>query len=349
MADSSYVYLINPAFQFMNVSGKPLTDGYINLYISGTRSKYYAFSDFEGTLHPFNIPLNSLGSAVVLVSPAHSYDVYVYNSLGTLQMSRYNITPATGEGTVITDVTTLTSDDNTVDISVNSSTEYDLSIANQISSLKSYADQAESDAVLTSKSYTDTSISNKKDKQTALEYTGSATKTVKKITQNANGEMNVEFEDIDFIDEAVNVDITSEDNSVQVYETTDIHTNTKKFDLSVNYNKWRDLICKPYNSTIDLAIINAGYYNGFLNFNGTVVNNAGTFTTNAVNYLFTVEGISLKLDFRNYYGSGAYNSSVNLFPCAMAGLKNSNLFYIFPTQTCNMFYFNCTVPVNLLE
>ena len=102
MADSSYVYLFSPTFQFMNISGKPLADGYIEVYISGTRSKYYAYSDFDGTLHPFKIPLNALGSAVVLVSPAHSYDVYVYNSLGVLQMSRYNITPATGDAPVIT-------------------------------------------------------------------------------------------------------------------------------------------------------------------------------------------------------------------------------------------------------
>lgn len=100
MADSSsvnvtYVYLFSPTFQFMNISGKPLVDGYIEVYISGTRSKYYAYSDFDGTLHPFKIQLNALGSAVVLVSPAHSYDVYVYNSLGVLQMSRYNIIPAT--------------------------------------------------------------------------------------------------------------------------------------------------------------------------------------------------------------------------------------------------------------
>ena len=134
MANTS-VYLISPTFQFMNVSGKPLVDGYINLYVSGTRSKYYAFSDFEGTLHPFNIPLNALGSAVILVSPAHSYDIYVYNALGTLQMSRYNITPATGEGTVITDVTTLTSKDGTVDITANSSTDYDLSIATKIATI----------------------------------------------------------------------------------------------------------------------------------------------------------------------------------------------------------------------
>ena len=234
MANTSYVYLINPTFQFMNVSGKPLVDGYVNLYISGTRSKYYAFSDFEGTLHPFNIPLNALGSAVILVSPAHSYDIYVYNALGTLQMSRYNITPATGEGTVITDVTTLTSKDNTVDITANSSTDYDLSIATKIAELKAYTDQAKNEAIESANTSIAELNDKKKDKQNELTFDGSATKTIKKITQYPNGELNVEFADIDLPQEVPNVEITSEDSSVNITSSVDAGTNTKTFDLSVN-------------------------------------------------------------------------------------------------------------------
>lgn len=233
MANTS-VYLISPTFQFMNVSGKPLVDGYINLYVSGTRSKYYAFSDFEGTLHPFNIPLNALGSAVILVSPAHSYDIYVYNALGTLQMSRYNITPATGEGTVITDVTTLTSKDGTVDIKANSSTDYDLSIATKIAELKQYTDQAKNDAIESANTSIAELNDKKKDKQDELNFNGSATKTVKKITQYPNGELNVEFADIDLPQEVPNVNITSEDSSVNITSSVDAGTNTKTFDLSVN-------------------------------------------------------------------------------------------------------------------
>ena len=205
-------YLLSPTFQFTNVSGKPLVDGYVNVYISGTRSKYYAFSDFDGTLHPFNIPLNALGSTVILVSPAHSYDIYVYNSVGTLQMSRYNITPATGEGTVITDVTTLNSKDGTVDITANSSTDYDLSIATKIAELKQYTDQAKNDAIETANTSIAALDDKKKDKQNELNFNGSATKTVKKIAQNANGELNVEFEDIDL----PGYSISSSDGSINV-------------------------------------------------------------------------------------------------------------------------------------
>lgn len=89
----SLVYLLEPTFQMMNTAGKPLTDGYLEVYIHGTRDRYYCSSDFDGTLHPFRVPLDSLGSNIVLVSPFNSYDIYVYNKYGSLQMSRYNVTP----------------------------------------------------------------------------------------------------------------------------------------------------------------------------------------------------------------------------------------------------------------
>ena len=77
------------------------------------------------------------------------------------------------------------------------------------------------------------SLMDKKGKQTVLTFDGSATKTVKKITQNANGELNVEFENIDLPQEVPNVEIKSKDGSVNVAESIDSQTNAKTFDLSV--------------------------------------------------------------------------------------------------------------------
>ena len=93
-------YLLDPCFQIVNTAGKPVTNGYIEIYLHGTRVKYYAFSDWNGSLHPFQIPLDSLGSNIVLADPANSYDVYVYNAFGTLLMSRYNVkvSAATSQG-----------------------------------------------------------------------------------------------------------------------------------------------------------------------------------------------------------------------------------------------------------
>lgn len=79
----------------------------------------------------------------------------------------------------------------------------------------------------------ESSLANKKDKQPPKTFQGSATKTVKNITQNDNGELTVEYEDIDLPQEVPNVEITSEDNSIDVVESTDSQTNTKTFDLSV--------------------------------------------------------------------------------------------------------------------
>ena len=91
-----YGYLLDPCFQMVGTSGRPLTQGWIEVYIAGTRNKYYCSSDFAGTLHPFKIPLDSLGSNIILADVEKSYDVYVYNKFGNLTMSRYNITPGKG-------------------------------------------------------------------------------------------------------------------------------------------------------------------------------------------------------------------------------------------------------------
>lgn len=143
-------------------------------------------------------------------------------------------------------------------------------------------------------------------------------------------------------------------NTANIESVTELaNTNAEQISLikqSLNADKWVSLNCVPYNSNIELTIMNAGYRNGFLNINGSVqTKNGTTFVTNTVNYIFSVEGVTLLLDFRNYYGTCAYNSNTNLYPCAMAALKNTNTFYIYPTQTCNIFYFNATVPVELVS
>lgn len=92
-------YLLSPEFEMINSAGKPLTDGWIEVYIHGTRNKYYCYSDWNGTLHPFKIPLDSLGSNIVLADPNLAFDVYVYNKFGSLIMSRYNVKCQGGGGT----------------------------------------------------------------------------------------------------------------------------------------------------------------------------------------------------------------------------------------------------------
>ena len=253
LEEVQWAYLLDPSFQIVNTAGKPITDGWLEVYIHGTRTKYYCASDFDGTLHPFKIPLDSLGANIVLASPAHAYDVYVYNKYGSLIMSRYNIVPTTGDGSVIKDVVNITSKDNTVNVSSNDQTNWDLSIKDTVDKvskneqdisgvkveLSNHKVEIDNLTVKVDNHTThiesiESSLENKKDKQNELNFNGSATKTIKKITQYPNGEMNVEFEDIDLPQEVPNIEISSEDKSIKVSETTDVQTNTKKFDLSVN-------------------------------------------------------------------------------------------------------------------
>ena len=128
-----WAYLLCPTFELSNSEGKPLTNGYIELYIAGTRDKYYAASDFNGTLHPFQIPLDSLGANIVLVNPGQAYDVYVYNRFGNLIMSRYNVTAVgAGSGSGNSNFT-IDSSDGTVVVTTSTDPEtgiktYDLSV-----------------------------------------------------------------------------------------------------------------------------------------------------------------------------------------------------------------------------
>ena len=215
--------------QFQNKNGSNLTSGKIYIYYKGRTALATTYHDEDGTVVNSNpVLLDNNGRATAFADPIYSYTIVVCDYYGkelfsqdiTLHdaiSSAEDVVVLGTDGTVLVDRTELPN-----------GVQYDLSVNTDILATKEYVDD-EVDNL-------QEQIDNKKDKQTALAFNGAATKTIKKITQNANGEMNVEFEDIDLPPEVPNVEITSEDNSVQVTETTDIQTNTKTFDISVNVN-----------------------------------------------------------------------------------------------------------------
>lgn len=236
LEEVQWAYLLDPTFELVNTSGKPLTGGWLEVYIHGTRTKYYCASDFDGTLHPFKIPLDSLGANIVLASPAHAYDVYVYNIYGNLVMSRYNVVPSTGDGTVVKDVVNITSNDGTVNVESSDQTNWDLSIkdtvdtvellqdsvATAVSSINERIDNIESD------------LSNKKDKQAQKTFTGSQTKTITSISQNPQGVISVTYDDIDLPPEVPNIELTSPNGTINIASSVDISTNTKTFEIDLS-------------------------------------------------------------------------------------------------------------------
>ena len=117
-------YLLSPNFQVVSTGGKPCTGGYIEVYLAGSREKYFCASDFSGTLHPFKIPLDALGANIVLADESNAYDVYIYNRYGSQLMARYNVHPAPGGVISSTNIIstdgsiTVTNTANGVDLSV---------------------------------------------------------------------------------------------------------------------------------------------------------------------------------------------------------------------------------------
>jgi hypothetical protein len=104
-------YLLQPNFQFVDINGKPLVGGWIEVYIhNDTPIPYITKADFDGTDNPFKVPLNVKGMAVVIADDANAYDVYVYGRNGGLFWSASNVTISTyanviGEGAIdVTDV-----------------------------------------------------------------------------------------------------------------------------------------------------------------------------------------------------------------------------------------------------
>lgn len=213
--------------QFNNKNGSILTSGKIYIYYQGRSALATTYHDEDGTVVNSNpVLLDNNGRATAFADPIYSYTIVVCDYYGKELFSQditlhdaistaEDVVVLGTDGTVLVDRTELPN-----------GVQYDLSVNTDIIATKEYVDD-EVDNL-------QEQINDKKDKQTALTFNGAATKTVKKITQNANGEMNVEFEDIDLPPEVPNVEITSEDNSVQITESTDTQTNTKTFDLSVN-------------------------------------------------------------------------------------------------------------------
>ena len=91
-------YLLNPAFQYENRNGKPLTGGFLKVFEHGTTIPYITWKNFDGDRNPAEIPLNDLGMAVVLVEADKVYDVYCYDINRVEQWSRVNVGTYGGAG-----------------------------------------------------------------------------------------------------------------------------------------------------------------------------------------------------------------------------------------------------------
>lgn len=215
--------------QFQNKNGSNLVSGKIYIYYQGRTALATTYHDEDGTVVNANpILLDNNGRATAFADTAYSYTIVVCDYYGRELFSQditlHDVTETADELTII-------GSDGSIHIDSSTSggvKTFDLSANTDILATKQSVDVLD-DRV----DDIESTLPNKKNVQTALEFNGSATKTIKKITQNTNGEMNVEFEDIDLPQEVPNVNVTSSNSSVEVTTTIDPSTNTKTFDLSV--------------------------------------------------------------------------------------------------------------------
>ena len=237
--------------QFQNKNGSNLVSGKVYIYYQGRTALATTYHDEEGTVVNANpVLLDNNGRATVFVNIIYSYTIVVCDYYGKELFSQditlhdaistaKDVIVMGSDGSVKVDTTTLPN-----------GVQYDLSVNTDIIASKKSVDDVKTDLNnLTGKvnehttqieqiqediNGIDSSLAKKKDKQNELNFNGSATKTIKKITQFPNGELDVEFADIDLPQEVPNVDITSKDSSVNITTSVDAVTNTKTFDLSVN-------------------------------------------------------------------------------------------------------------------
>ena len=237
--------------QFQNKNGSNLVSGKVYIYYQGRTALATTYHDEAGTVVNSNpVLLDNNGRATVFADTIYSYTIVVCDYYGKELFSQditlhdaistaKDVIVMGSDGSVKVDTTTLPN-----------GVQYDLSVNTNIIATKKSVDDVKTDLNnLTGKvdNHTtqieqiqedivgiESTVAKKKDKQDELNFNGSATKTIKKITQYPNGELNVEFEDIDLPQSVPNVEITSEDSSVNITASVDAVTNTKTFDLSVN-------------------------------------------------------------------------------------------------------------------
>lgn len=188
-------YLFDPNKQFQSIGGVNEVSGFLRVYLNGTDDRATTYRNFDGGLNDPDIVLDTYGRAVVIVDDTKTYRLEVYNRLGGLMwtVSNYkarggsgggNGTPVSVEGTV-------------GEIDVDENTEGGVkhfvvglaaTIKNAIATLTMAVNGVAN------------ALNGKKDKQTPVNESGSTTKTIVGITQDDNGEISPEFDDIAFPD-----------------------------------------------------------------------------------------------------------------------------------------------------
>ena len=252
-------YLTPIPKQFVDQSGIPYSDGTVSVYLSGSDELADIFEDAEGdALCPNPCRLDSNGAWQCFVPGDIPLDYIVQDKHGNVVFPYYNIVPASGDGGVFTvkgtegeiKVTNRVTASGRREATVGLDTAFkqrvdqveddigDLNeemrgVEGSIQELNEDVDHLD-DRVEEAEGQIDQlseSLAEKKDRQTPV-VVGNipANKTVKRISQNANGEIDVETQDIEFPGADL-VNINSPEGTLEVSKTA--QTGRQDFDMDV--------------------------------------------------------------------------------------------------------------------
>ena len=234
-------FLFDPNMQFSAKNGALNVNGKLRLYFNGTDDAASTYADFDSTLNPFPVVLDSNGRATMIVDSTFVYRLEVYNANDSLLWTVSNLTANGGTiviennyPVIVDNVSGQTVVTNSVDTS--GYTHYAVGIATAYTAARDgYADAAvesEKTRAEAAEAALSQSISSETGRAQAAE---AAAKT--EVVQGANITVTTTtaadgHSVYTVAGNSPNVSITSADNSVNITETS---TETSKtFDLSVN-------------------------------------------------------------------------------------------------------------------
>lgn len=225
-------YLFDPNKQFQDKNGVNNVYGHLEVFIDDSDDHAPTYCNFTGTFNPERIVLDNNGRAVVIVDELKTYRIEVYDRSGNMLWTLYPVRPTNvnyGDNNIFNYYADIYGTPDEIDVDVETSASgvktFTIKLANAVKTVIGDIQSTISSIVET--------ISTKKDKQQPYSVSGNATKTVKSVSQNANGDVSVEFEDIDFPEQVPNVEITSPNDTIDVQSSVDPQTNTKTFEIDV--------------------------------------------------------------------------------------------------------------------
>lgn len=188
-------YLFDPNKQFQSIGGVNEVSGFLRVFLNGTDDRATTYKNFDGTLNEADIVLDSYGRAVVIVDDTKTYRIEVYNRLGGLMwtVSNYKARGGSGGGSG-----TPVSVEGTVgEIDVDENTEggvkhFVVGLATTIKNAIAILTMAVNGLA--------NALNGKKDRQSPVSVDGGTTKTLVGISQDSDGVITPEFDDIKFPD-----------------------------------------------------------------------------------------------------------------------------------------------------